>query len=182
MGTHFWRGQGYRPAFPCGSAGKESACNVEDLGLILGLGRYPGEGKGYPLQYSGLENSMDCIVHRVTKSWTWLGDFYFHKDRGQGWVTNRTRAYRWQRGLWPHFSEGQSHCQLCSSSPQNALRSERSYRILLSMKWLLSFWANHLHEKTGTRWAENLFELHTEGSSYLPQKSWSQESWRWGQV
>ena len=43
-----------------GSAGKESACNVGDLGLIPGLGRSPGEGKGYPLQYSGLENSMDC--------------------------------------------------------------------------------------------------------------------------
>ena len=49
--------------FPCGSAGKESACNVGDLGSIPGLGRSPGEGKGYPLQYSGLENSMDCIVH-----------------------------------------------------------------------------------------------------------------------
>ena len=48
--------------FPCGSAGKESACNARDLGLIPGLGRPPGEGKGYPLQYSSLENSMDCIV------------------------------------------------------------------------------------------------------------------------
>ena len=45
--------------FPCGSAGKESVCNAEDLGLIPGLGKSPGEGKGYPLQYSGLENSMD---------------------------------------------------------------------------------------------------------------------------
>ena len=54
--------------FHCGSAGKESACNVGDLGLIPGLGRSPGEGKGYPLQYSGLENSMDCRVHGVTKS------------------------------------------------------------------------------------------------------------------
>ena len=54
--------------FPCGSAGKESTCNVGDLGLITGLGRTPGEGKGYPLQYSSLENSMDCIVHGVTKS------------------------------------------------------------------------------------------------------------------
>ena len=44
---------------PCGSANKESACSAGDLGLILGLGRFPGEGKGYPLQYSGLENSMD---------------------------------------------------------------------------------------------------------------------------
>ena len=48
--------------FPCGSAGKESAYNAGDLGLIPGLGRSPGEGKGDPLQYSGLENSMDCIV------------------------------------------------------------------------------------------------------------------------
>ena len=47
--------------FPCGSAGKESTCIEGDLGLILGLGRSPGEGKGYSLQYSGLENSMDCI-------------------------------------------------------------------------------------------------------------------------
>ena len=54
--------------FPCGSAGKESACNVGDLGLIPGLGRSPGEVKGYPLQYSGLENSMDCMVHGLTKS------------------------------------------------------------------------------------------------------------------
>ena len=56
--------------FPCDSAGKESACNSGDLGLIPGLGRSPGEGKGYPLQYSGLENCMDCIVHGVTKSQT----------------------------------------------------------------------------------------------------------------
>ena len=55
--------------FPCGSAGKESACNVGDLGLIPGLGRSFGEGKSYPLQYSGLENSMDCIVLGVTTSW-----------------------------------------------------------------------------------------------------------------
>ena len=45
--------------FLCGSAGKESTCNAGDLGSNLGLGRFPGEGKGYPLQYSGLENSMD---------------------------------------------------------------------------------------------------------------------------
>jgi len=56
--------------FPCSSAGKESACNAGDLGLIPGLGRSPGEGKGYPLQYSGLENFMDCIVHGIAKSQT----------------------------------------------------------------------------------------------------------------
>ena len=54
--------------FPCGSAGKESACNVGDLGSVPGMGQSPGEGKGYPLQYSGLENSMDCIVLTFT-SW-----------------------------------------------------------------------------------------------------------------
>ena len=54
--------------FPCGSADKESAGHVGDLSSIPGLGRSPGEGKGYPLQYSGLENFMDCIVHGVAKS------------------------------------------------------------------------------------------------------------------
>ena len=63
-------------SFPCGSDGKESACNAGDLGLIPGLGRSPGEGKGYPLQYSGLENSMDCIVHGVAKSRTRLSNFH----------------------------------------------------------------------------------------------------------
>jgi len=53
--------------FPCGSAGKESACNAGDLGLIPGLGRSSGEGKGYPLQYSGLENSLDCIAHGLQR-------------------------------------------------------------------------------------------------------------------
>ena len=48
---------------PCGSAGEESACHVVVLGLIPGLGRYPGKRKVYPFQYSGLENSMDCLVH-----------------------------------------------------------------------------------------------------------------------
>ena len=50
------------------SVGKESTCNAGDLGSILGLGRSPDEGIGYPLQYSGLGNSMDCIVHGVAKS------------------------------------------------------------------------------------------------------------------
>ena len=73
MGLGFEAKQG----FPCGSAAKGSACNARDLGLIPGLGRSPGEGKGYPLQYSGLENTVDCIVHGVTKSQTRLSDFHF---------------------------------------------------------------------------------------------------------
>ena len=63
--------------FPDSSVGKESACNAGDPGLIPGLGRTPGEGKGYPLHYSGLDHSMDCIVHGVTKSRTRLSDFHF---------------------------------------------------------------------------------------------------------
>ena len=64
--------------FPDSLIGKESTCNTGDPGSIPGLGRSPGEGKGYPLQYSGLENSMDCTVHGVTKSRTRLSDFHFH--------------------------------------------------------------------------------------------------------
>ena len=64
--------------FPAGSAGKESTCNVGDLSSIRGLGTYPGEGSSYQLQYSDLENSMDCIIHGVTKSQTRLSDF--HRD------------------------------------------------------------------------------------------------------
>ena len=60
--------------FPGSSAGKESTCNVEDLGSIFGLGRYPGEGNGYPLQYSGL----DCTVRGMAKSGTQLSNFHFH--------------------------------------------------------------------------------------------------------
>ena len=60
--------------FSCDSAGKEFACNAGDLGLIPGLGRAPGRGKGFPLQYSGLENSMDCVVLGVAKSRTRLSD------------------------------------------------------------------------------------------------------------
>ena len=63
--------------FLCGSAGKESDYNAGDLGSIPGLGRCPGEGKGYQLQYFGLESSMDCTVHGVAKSWTQLSDFHF---------------------------------------------------------------------------------------------------------
>ena len=64
-------------SFPGGSAGKESTCNAGDLSSIPGLGRPPGEGKGYPLQYPGLENSMDGVGHGVAKSRTRLSDSHF---------------------------------------------------------------------------------------------------------
>ena len=71
--------------FPRGSAGKEYACNMGDLGSIPGLGRSPGEGKGYLLQYSGLENSTECMVHGVAKSWRQPRGFHFnHWNRYTG--------------------------------------------------------------------------------------------------
>ena len=80
LGRSTEEGMVYPPVFlgfPSGSAGKESACGAGDLGSISGLGRSPGEGNGYPRKYSGLKNSMDCIVHGVTKGWTRLSDFHF---------------------------------------------------------------------------------------------------------
>ena len=74
--------------FSGGSDGKESACNAGDLGSVPGLGISPGDREGYPLQYSDLENSMDCVVRGVTKSQTQLNNFHFPQLPGCGplWV------------------------------------------------------------------------------------------------
>ena len=65
-----------RRGFPCGSTGKKSACNVGDLGSTAGSWKYPGEEKGHRLQYSSLDDSVDCIVHGITKSQTQLSNFH----------------------------------------------------------------------------------------------------------
>ena len=65
---------------PCGSTGKESTCNAGDLGSIPGLGRFPGEGKGYPLQYSGLENSKDYSPWGCKETFT-LGQIYKKENK-----------------------------------------------------------------------------------------------------
>ena len=85
---------------PCGSVGKESAHNAGDLGSIPGLGRSPGEGKGYPLQYSGLENFMDCIVRGVAESDT-TGQLHSH---GSTHCHMSVGGYR-QARIIPCFSE-----------------------------------------------------------------------------
>ena len=96
-------------------------CNVGNLGSIPGLGRSPGEGKGYPFQYSGLKNSMDCIVHEVTKSRKQLSNFHFQRAQlvknpsavQETWV----RSLCWEDPLeeaWqpsPVFLPGESHGQ-----------------------------------------------------------------------
>ena len=102
---------GFACGFPCDSAGKESACSVGDLDLILGLGRFPGEGKGYPLQYSGLENSMDYTVAKSSKE----------SDRREQlslslFRTSQSAAISGQSPL-------DSFCQHCCISPLNSLIS-----------------------------------------------------------
>ena len=90
-------------SFPSGSTGKESACNAGDLVSIPGLGRSPGEGNGYPCQYSGLENSMDCIAHGFSKSWTQLNDFLFHPlydGTGMWGQWEMIRSWGWNPYEW----------------------------------------------------------------------------------
>ena len=100
--------------FPCGSAGKESTCNAGDLGLIPGLGISPGKEKGYPLQYSGLENSIDYIVHGVTKNWTWLSNF-------------RRRQWHPTPVLLPGKSHGRR--SLVGCSPWGCYKSDTTERL-----------------------------------------------------
>ena len=68
----------HHAGLPLGLSWLRIRLQCRDLGLIPGLGRSPGEGKGNPLQCSGLENAKDCIVHGLAKSWTRLSDFHFH--------------------------------------------------------------------------------------------------------
>ena len=97
--------------FPCGSAGKESTCSTGDLGSIPELGRCPGEGKGYPLQYSGLENSTDCIVHGVTKRLTGLSDFHFH------FHFNRWNSQRNLKRLVRNLKKKDRKLEKCNEQP-----------------------------------------------------------------
>ena len=72
-----------------------------DLGSIPGLEISPGEGKGYPLQYSGLENSMDCVVHGVAKTLTGQSDFHFHSSPPDGSVGKESACNARDPGLIP---------------------------------------------------------------------------------
>ena len=112
-----------RVCFPCGSAGTKCASNVGDLGSTPGLGRSPGEGKGYPLQYADLENSMDFIVHGVAKSWTRLSNFHFHfASESLGRLSKLSHAWAHLRpgtpepGIQGHKHFGESHSGYSDSS------------------------------------------------------------------
>ena len=104
--------------FPGGSEVKVSAWNAGDLGLIPGLGRSPGEGKGYPLQYSGLENSMDCIVHGVPKSGTGLSNLK-NKNKKRHYK-HMAASLKWD---WCHYLMSLSHMQ--SNKPILNWQSQR---------------------------------------------------------
>ena len=108
VGKILWKGE-WLPTpvflgFPCGSAGKESACSVGDLGLISGLGGSPGEGKGYPLQYSGLEKSTDCIVPWGRKESDTTGRLSLsHCLLHSSFWYNRSKALQQTRKTWKLF-------------------------------------------------------------------------------
>ena len=111
--------------FPCGSAGKESSWNAGDLGLIPGLGRSPGEGKGYPLQCSGLENSMDCMAHGVAKSQTqWMTlTLTFHSWAKETGILNDTVSHR-SPSFWARWGNPPTcaHIILTAHKPTNTSR------------------------------------------------------------
>ena len=120
--------------FPYGSAVKEFTCNAGDLGSIPGLGRSPGEGKGCPFPYSGLENPMDCIVHGVTKSRTWLSDFHFH------YIYNKRTS---PLCIWISTSYGPSLGEMRKQSPKSSLCCAKFRWKTLVEKGLRIHWYTH---------------------------------------
>ena len=128
-------------SFPGSSAGKESACNTEDLRSIPGLGRSPGEGKGYPLQYSGLENPVDCWVHGVTQS-------------RHDWPTLLSQSYnlcshcsllhcfkRYSELYWPDSRTPKKQSQLCSWFSSQRKKLSKGNRFLsMNGAFIKIFW------------------------------------------
>ena len=112
--------------FPDNWVGKESACNARDPGLIPGSGRSPGEGNGYPLQYSGLENSMDWIVHGVTNSWTRLSDTFTFT------------------GKIPHAAEQLSPCAQLWSLQSKVIKKKTKTEKWA--KWAIQIWPTHCQQ------------------------------------
>ena len=116
--------------FPCGSAGKESTWNADDLGSLSGLERSPGEGKGYLLQYYGLENSMDCIAYGVAKSRTQISDFHFASE-----LTKQAQVFFfvWLLGVFFFFFPWRLHKQCLTEIVPNHNFYSKSYDFLHSL-------------------------------------------------
>ena len=108
--------------FPGSSVGKEFACNARDPSSIPGSGRSPGEGKGYPLQYSGLKNSVECIVYTVAKSRTRLSDFHFISCPFFTGTKRGLLADFWENGEVPSHSLRQFHSNIsCHFGPKSSV-------------------------------------------------------------
>ena len=128
----------------CGSDGKESACIARDLGSIPGLGRSPGEGKGYPFQYSGLENSVDCTIHGVAKSRTQLSNFHIHFS-----LSIVSRVFSDESFLhirWPKYWSFSFNI-----SPSSGYSGLTSFRMdwldILAIQGALEFFSQHCNSK-----------------------------------
>ena len=133
-----WGSSSQPLGLPWCSAGKESACNAGDLGLIPGLGRSPGEGKGHLLQYSGLENSMVCVVHGVTKSQTRLSDLHFHLFKSfQRTTWGFTEPYENLNGKLKLFSPECTH-SLINFYVQRPRESQSLWSRFLALFYILS--------------------------------------------
>ena len=132
--------------FPGGSAGKESTCNVGDLGSMPRLGRSAGEENSYQLWGSGWENSMDCIVHGVTKSQTWLSHSHFHFHESYMFLMESRMVSLFQKlfnSLYPDLSEASLHMAVIAL--QNVFLFKMYFIYLFNEKQLKS-----LSQKT--RW------------------------------
>ena len=116
--------------FPDSSVGKESTCNVGDLGLIPGLGRSPGDRNSYPHQYSGLENSMGCVVHGISKSWTRLSDF--HSTQQSQTVPSYNFILKWQNYKVGRHDSGYQR-SLMEAERREALVTGATLEILVGM-------------------------------------------------
>ena len=143
--------------FPGGSASKESSCNAEDWGSIPGLERSPGEGNSYLLQYSGLENSIDCIVHGATKSQTWLSDFHFQRRR-------HCREEAGEVMLWLHLDCIKKKNPTSSWNMKEALKVFNKSNNVIKSAFLKptltsAWWVAYREAKNDSRWhIRRLFE------------------------
>ena len=151
---------------PCGSAGKDSACNAGDLGWIHGLGRAPGEGNSYLLQCTGLENSMDCIVHGVTKSQTQLSDFHFHFPYSQNYVFYSSHIWMWELD----HKEGWMTKNWCFQAMvlEKTLESLLDYKDIIPVShWKYRCWS----------WSSSTLSTWCKGPTHL-KRCWCWEDWR----
>ena len=151
-------------------------CKVGDLGLIPGLGRSPGEGSGYPLQYSGLENPMDkgvwqATVHGVAKSQTWLNNFHFHFSKMFNILENKSP---------PVTTVKCQYFSIFFPSPLLPLLRTCIFKFVITHKhtelfvlWCLSYWENIISvEFKDTAQGKLRFSSGTHSSFWLSFSQW----------